>query len=577
MKTIYKKAFVALAMATMAAVQAAQAQAPLNYRPDGRDFVAVNGHNLFTKSLYANGSDYCVKTSDTPLFKLSLWGKEKVLSLALAMGGNVYQLSAAPRCESRFADGSRRYLVSNDDAWGRWASVEITVCPLAYSDGAIMQFVSRGLPDDAQLSAHLDASDERSWAAQGETYLEIDQFDYSTHTQDEMARTFNIAQRWHKATAERIEIETPDPYINNAMGPLLSASHGDWDRFTWIDGYETAASQKAAKSLHHGNSKAAKSLCHSYDNFMAGSPTRAFELMRGTLVSQMYQGDCPAGMADDAIAEASQTIVQGLFGIQPNASTSRCVIRPGLPKAWTSASIRTPYLIYKYHRAGGKDIYEITQNFDQPQAIVIRQNTGNGEYRDHVGSTQKHQIISFKAITHDIIDAPDTPEESETVEEQLPEGARLQELKLDNLFNYHCAKEHKSQFPIPFRKPKRDHNVAVVSTAEGFDLGFDIKAKGKYSCAYLLMTGKSNPKVTNANNGLIIATYNDGSQETLPIATPTNWTIADYEDHCLIKMPLDKSRKLKTISIVALSDDVEIGLEGLTLLVRSEDASLSEE
>lgn len=549
-----------MAMAMLSALQAAQAQDQLNYRPDGRDFVAVNGRNMFTKPLYANGSDYCVKTSDTPLFKVSLWGEEKTLSLTLSTGGNIYQLSNASRCVSRFSDGSRRYVV-NHDAWGKGTSMEITACPLANGDGAILQFVAHGLPDDAQLTAHLDKSGERSWTAQGETYLEIDKFDYSTHTQDEMAKTFNIAQRWHKATAERIEIETPDPYISNVMGPLLSASHGDWDRFTWIDGYETAASRKASQSLHHGSSKAAKSLCHSYDNFMAGSPTRAFDIMRGTLLSQMYEGDSPAGMADDAIAEASQTIVQGLFGIQPDPSASQCIIRPGLPKSWTNASIRTPYLIYKYHRTGGKDIYEITQNFDQPQAIVVRQNTGNGKYRDYVGSNQKHQIISLKAITNDIIDAPDVVEESDVAEDQLPEGTKVMEVKIDKLFNYQCRKEHKSHFAIPFRKPKHGYNVAVASTAKGFDVGFDIKVKGKFDTAYLLLTGDSNEKPITGDGGLAIATYGDGSQETQPIAVSSK----NYENHFLLKIPLDKKKKLKTISIVVLSDGVEIGLEGITL------------
>lgn len=542
------------------------AQASLSYHPDGKDFVVVNGRNMFTKSLSASSPDYCVKTSDTPVFKLSRWEAEKTLSFTITIGGKIYHLCSAARCESRFSDGSRRYILSDDSIWGKDATIELTICPLANNDGVIIKSIANNMPLEAQIVAHLEGQCDKAWIAQGENYLEIVNFEYANHTQTEMAKTFNISQRWNKATAERIEIETPDPYISNMMGPLLSASHGSWGRYAWIDGldFDSDTPVPASNMLPPDDntiSATAKSLKRAIVNFATGCPTRAFKMMKTTLLSKMYQGDSPATIDADAIGDATQAFVQGLFGIQPEHNGSRCIIRPGLPKDWTSAAIRTPYIIYKYNRIAGKDVYEITQNFDDPMEIVIRQNIGNGEYQDIAGSNKKHQFISLQAITHDIADAPDITEIKTSNNDSIPDGAKIHEIKIDKLFNREWHKDNKTKFAIPFRTIGKGKNIAVASTTKGFNVGFDIKVKGKFDCAFLLITGK----LANAG-AMVVATYNDGAQETLPISTPASQAIADYEDHCLIKMPLDSKKKLKTISIVAIADGVEVGMEAITLI-----------
>ena len=61
---------------------------------------------------------------------------------------------------------------------------------------------------------------------------------------------------------------------------------------------------------------------------------------------------------------------------------------------WDSASVKTPYLEYKFTRKNGACRYEITQHFRQPLKIVLRQNLGNGQYRDIEGTADEHQVIS---------------------------------------------------------------------------------------------------------------------------------------------------------------------------------------
>ena len=42
----------------------------LQYRPDGRDFVSVNGKNEYTRALYGGYTDYRIETSDRPIFAI---------------------------------------------------------------------------------------------------------------------------------------------------------------------------------------------------------------------------------------------------------------------------------------------------------------------------------------------------------------------------------------------------------------------------------------------------------------------------------------------------------------------------
>ena len=46
--------------------QAANKARTLQYHPDGRDIVCVNGENRYTRALYGGYSDFRVETSDRP-------------------------------------------------------------------------------------------------------------------------------------------------------------------------------------------------------------------------------------------------------------------------------------------------------------------------------------------------------------------------------------------------------------------------------------------------------------------------------------------------------------------------------
>lgn len=149
--------------------------------------------------------------------------------------------------------------------------------------------------------------------------------------------------------------------------------------------------------------------------YQAGRTEEAYQLLKANILDFMYLGSSPANFGQlsqldvatgegyrdfaDVTGISSRALIQGLYGITPNALEGECIIRPGFPAAWDSASVHTPYLDYSFKRVNGKEIFDIRQNFKQSLKIVIRQNMGEGKYLDTAFSTEKVQHIELPAIT----------------------------------------------------------------------------------------------------------------------------------------------------------------------------------
>ena len=140
----------------------------------------------------------------------------------------------------------------------------------------------------------------------------------------------------------------------------------------------------------------------------------AYRLLKANVLDFMYLGSSPANFGQlskldaatgegyrdfaDVTGISSRALIQGLYGITPNALEGECIIRPGFPAAWDSASVHTPYLDYAFKRVNGKDVFDVTQNFKRPLKLVIRQNLGGGKYKDTAFSTDKVQHIEMPTI-----------------------------------------------------------------------------------------------------------------------------------------------------------------------------------
>lgn len=163
---------------------------------------------------------------------------------------------------------------------------------------------------------------------------------------------------------------------------------------------------------------------------------------------------------------------------------------------------------------------------------------------------------------------------------------------------------------IPFRTPEVGSNIAFTSLWDNYPDSLSIPLTGKASRAYLLMAGSTNHMQCHIDNGIIRMYYTDGSCDTLPLVNPDNWPPIEqifFEDGkafnrlasalyrlrlktgevsndfghelgysgvsreidggaaVLLNMPLNKEKTLSHLVLETLSNEVIIGIMGITL------------
>ena len=406
-----------------------------------------------------------------------------------------------------------------------------------------------------------------------------------------------------------------------------------------------------------------------------------YDLMKANILDQMYYGQSPANFGQiskydaargecyrdfgDCIGISSRTLIQGLFGIVPQALYGKCIIRPDFPAGWDSVAVKTPYLSYTYTRKGGVERYEITQHFRQPLKIIIRQNTGLGRYVDTEGTAGQHQVIELEDPGRVLSSKHPMPERSRNLalNEPSTQKGRFFLCTFDQYFNANVDDIFKNQYlsprpqtttlqipvqgigewchpeqtadindsvfrslivddnlvvaDIPFRTPKQGRNIVYTSLWDNYPDSIVLPLKGRASTAYLLMAGSTNHMQSRIDNGLVIVTYHDGTADTLALRNPDNWCPIEQDYYvdgkafcaasprplrvCLGKsttdgrplvsrdlgselglqgadgrtipggaaqilaMPLNPQKRLRSLLVRTLSNDVVIGLMAVTL------------
>lgn len=103
----------------------------------------------------------------------------------------------------------------------------------------------------------------------------------------------------------------------------------------------------------------------------------AFQIWKSALLESMYLSASPGGFQQlsaldavrgelyrdfaDPIGMAARSLMEGLFGFRPDAMHDSLAVRPGFPRRWNHASIRTPDYAFRFSRKGMSDSYSITQ------------------------------------------------------------------------------------------------------------------------------------------------------------------------------------------------------------------------
>lgn len=420
--------------------------------------------------------------------------------------------------------------------------------------------------------------------------------------------------------------------------------------------------------------------------YKVGRSEEAFRLLKANVLDFMYLGTSPGNlgqlsMLDRAMGEsyrdfsdvtgmASRALVEGLYGITPEALYSRCVIRQGFPAEWDSASVRTPYIEYTFRRVGNKEVYDIKQRFARPLKIVIRQNAGRGKYVDTEFTADSVQHIELVAVPH----TEEAPAPAVALESSRGNGfddiaaKRCRMVDMSGMYNANVTDIFKQKYltprspyttlcvptqgigdwcstkrtakiddsglrslsagnrftalGIPFGSPATGHNIVYTSLWDNYPDSVTLPLEGKASHAYLLMAGSTNPMQAWMANAVVYADYADGTRDSLLLVNPENWCPIEqdyltgetafpmpqprpyrvglktgkvsrnlFEDTAMAKeavvsdvpefkkavceidggaavlldMPLDPKKRLRSLTLRVLSNEVVVGLMGVTL------------
>ena len=426
--------------------------------------------------------------------------------------------------------------------------------------------------------------------------------------------------------------------------------------------------------------------------FIAGRRNEGFRLLKSDILDGMFLGACPGNFGQisyydkarseayrdfgDNIGISSRAIVNGLFGIRPDALNQQCIIQYSLPDEWNDATIATPYLKYTFHRDGNTLTYNVEQHFKQPLRIILRVGTGNGGYTDFEGNSSTTQTITAviptsaiepKAATHgqghDIVDAEKAGlADFQPASKQTPiDLSRLFNANADDIFRneylsprppyttLQIPKQGIGQWCVPdrtahieddglracatkgvfdtglgiqFLTPAEGYNTIYTSLWDNYPDSITIPLKGKAQHACIMLAGSTNNMQSRIENGCITVRYTDGTADTLQLVNPTNWCPIEqdyytdqlafpaaqprpYRVHLgsgkvsrnisqvvktgaftnsvpgnpdsaeprlidcgaaqLLNMPLNPDKRLKSLTLRTLSNDVVIGIMAITL------------
>jgi hypothetical protein len=122
--------------------------------------------------------------------------------------------------------------------------------------------------------------------------------------------------------------------------------------------------------------------------WQGGRCRQAYRLWKGTVLDLMYMSSCPGNFGQlswldayrgelysdfsDVVGICSRALVEGLFGIVPDALAGELLIRPGMPAEWGSARFETPDVRFRYERAGEKETFTIGQTLPSAMKLKLR-------------------------------------------------------------------------------------------------------------------------------------------------------------------------------------------------------------
>jgi len=200
-------------------------------------------------------------------------------------------------------------------------------------------------------------------------------------------------------------------YVNNQIPHIPISAEGldkkdlyvisttNWQPYTWSTNNVALAEQ-----LHT-----------SLAFWQGGQSEKAFTMWESALVESMYLGASPGGFEQllyqdamrgelyrdfaDPIGMASRTLVEGLFGIQPDALAEVLTIKPGFPQKWNEASLAIPDISIDFKRENKEEKYQIKNQFSAKMNLNL---VLNSSYETVESITVNGKSVSWKSVPESI-------------------------------------------------------------------------------------------------------------------------------------------------------------------------------
>jgi len=132
----------------------------------------------------------------------------------------------------------------------------------------------------------------------------------------------------------------------------------------------------------------AESMHTALANWQGGRTDEAFKLFKSEILASMYMGGSPGNIVQisyydairgesyrdfgDPIGMFSRSLVEGLFGIVPDALSKTLTIRPGIPSDWNYASFATPDISFDFKRTGQTDNYTLIPKLETKMGLNFK-------------------------------------------------------------------------------------------------------------------------------------------------------------------------------------------------------------
>jgi Domain of unknown function (DUF4450)/Glycosyl-hydrolase family 116, catalytic region len=235
-------------------------------------------------------------------------------------------------------------------------------------------------------------------------------------------------------------------YVNNEIPHIPISAEGldkkdlyvisttNWQPYTWSTNNVALAEQ-----LHT-----------SLAFWQGGQSEKAFKMWESALVESMYLGASPGGFEQllyqdamrgelyrdfaDPIGMASRTLVEGLFGIQPDALAGVLTIQPGFPEKWNQASLEIPDVSIDFTRDSKEEKYSIKNKFSAQMSLKLVLKT---ELEAIENITVNGKSVSWKVVPESIgnpkisIEVPYNAMYDITIKSK---GASLEEVKTKEIY-----------------------------------------------------------------------------------------------------------------------------------------------